>query len=101
MIDAYVDLSLNKKVTFIHTLESIGMNELIISNHPDLKPSPTRTPGTKTIDGVFGTPALDVERGRYAPFIELLDHWLSWVDFQWESALDLFQIIQRHAAQRL
>ena len=42
MIDANVDLATNKKGTFRHILESIGLNELLLNKHPHLKPPATR-----------------------------------------------------------
>ena len=47
----------------------IGLQELILAQHPNLKPPPTRKPGSHTIDGIFGKPALDVVRGQYTPFV--------------------------------
>ena len=74
IIDANVDLTNNKKDTFRYNLESLGLNELIMSKHPNLTLPSTRTPGTKTIDGIFGTPALDVVWSGYAPFVGYSDH---------------------------
>ena len=80
MLDANVDLETNKD-GFKERLEEIGLKELIMSKHPHLTP-PTRTQGTKIIDGIFGTPALDVERAGYSPFCGFTDHRLSWVDIR-------------------
>ena len=72
-----------------------------MSKHPLLKPSPTRTPGSRTIDDVFGTPTLDVERAGYCPFYGFNDHRLSWLNIRWESALGLYQVIEHPLACRL
>jgi len=101
MIDANVQLVDTEEGSFRHKLEDIGLKELIMSKHPHLKAPPTRTPGTKTIDGIFGTPALDVERAGYGPFVGYTDHRLSWIDISWESTFGLFQKIQRPLARRL
>ena len=100
MLDANVDLATNEE-GFKEKMEDIGLKELILSQHPDLTPPPTRIPGKKTIDGIFGTPALDVERAGYAPFCGYTDHRLSWVDIRWDSAFGQFQKIQRPIARRL
>ena len=101
MIDANVQLVGKEQGSFRYKLEDIGLTELIMSKHPHLTPPPTRTPETKTIDGIFGTPALDVERAGYGPFVGYTDHRLSWVDIRWESTFGLFQKIQRPLARRL
>ena len=61
MLDSNVDLATNED-GFKERLKEIGLKELIMSKYPHLTPPPTRTPGTKTIYGTFGTPALDIER---------------------------------------
>ena len=60
-----------------------------------------RNPGTKTIDGIFGTPVLDIEKGGYAQFTGFSDRRLAGIDIRWESALGLYQTIQRPVARRL
>ena len=70
-----------------------------MSKHPRLKPPPTRTPGSRTIDSIFGTPALDVERAGYGPFYGFTGHRLPWLDIRWESAIGLYQVIQRPLAR--
>ena len=81
-INANVDISTDKKGTFRHTLKSIGLNELILSRHPNLYPPPTCNPGTKTIDGISGTPAINIEKGEYAQFTGFSDHYLVWIDIR-------------------
>ena len=76
-------------------MEDIGINELIINQHPRLQPPPTRFPVTKTIDELFGTPELDVVQGGYAPFLGYSDLRLAWIDTNWEIALGFFQKIQQ------
>ena len=100
ILDENVDLTTNED-GFKERLEEIGSKELIISKHLHLTPPSTRTPGTKTIDGIFGTPALDVEWTGYSPFCGFTDHRLSWVDIRWESAFGLFQKIQGPLARHL
>ena len=46
MLDANVDLVTNED-GFKGKLEDIGLKELIMSQHPDLTPPPTRIPGKK------------------------------------------------------
>ena len=91
MLDANIDLVQNGEGTFRGKLEEIGLKELIMSKHPHLKSPPTRNPGTKTMDGIFDTPALDVERAGYSPFVGYAYHGLSWIDIWWDSAFGLFQ----------
>ena len=86
---------------FRHTMEMIGLKELILTQHPNLKPPPTRQPDSHTIDEIFGRSALDVVRGGYTPFVGYTDHILSRVDARWDSALGSFQKIQRLLARRL
>ena len=62
-------------------MEKIGLNELILSQHTNLTPPTTRTPGAYTLDGIFDTPALDIIKGGYAPFL-FTNHRLSLVDIQ-------------------
>ena len=81
MLDVNVDLATNED-SFKERLEEIGLKKLIMSKHPHLTPPPTRTPCTKTIDGIFGTPALDVEWAGYSPFCGFTDHRSSWVDIR-------------------
>ena len=57
MLYANVDLVESKEGSFRYKLEEIGLKELSIFKHPLLKSPPICTPGTKTIDGIFGTPA--------------------------------------------
>ena len=71
MVNANEDLLSSNKESFRSKLEAIGMNELIIN----------QLPGTKTIDGIIGTSALEVAWGRYAPFMEYSDYSLTWIDF--------------------
>ena len=101
MIDSNVDLANTKKGTFRHTLEDIGMHELLLSQHPTLKPPATRFPGRLPIDGIFGTPALEINQGGYSQFTGISDHRFAWVDIKWKSALGTYQLIQRPIARRL
>ena len=73
MLDVNVDLATNED-GFKERLEEIGLKELIMSKYPHLKPPPTRTPGTKKIDGTFVTPTLDIERDGYSLFYGFTDH---------------------------
>ena len=59
MTDSNVDLAKNKKITFRHILELLGLNELLLSKHPNIKAPATRYPGKLTIDRIFGIPALE------------------------------------------
>ena len=101
MIDSNVDLANIKKGIFRHTLEDIGMHELLLSQHPTLKPPATRYSGRLPIDGIFGTPALEISQGGYSQFMGISDHGLEWVDIKWKSALGIYQLIQRPIARRL
>ena len=67
---------------------------MILSQHPRIQTPPTRSLVKK--DSIFGTPAFDVIWGGYDPFIGYIDHWLSWIDINWESGLGIFQKI-RHS----
>ena len=91
MIDANVALQKNNKGSFRRRMEEIGMNELILSQHPHLKPPATRSPGTNTIDSIFGTGSLIVKKAGYGPHLGFTDHRLAWVDIDWDSALGIFQ----------
>jgi len=53
MIDSSLDLANNNKGTFRHKLEEIGMHELLLNQHSNLKPPATRFPGRLTIDGIL------------------------------------------------
>ena len=77
------------------------MNELILSHHPHLQPPATRSPGKNTIDSIFGTGSLIVKKAGYGPHLGFTDHRLAWVDIDWDSALGIFQKIQRPIARRL
>ena len=66
MIDSNVDLATNKKGIFRHMLESLGLNELLLSKHPNIKPTAIRYPGKLTIDRIFGAPVLKVVRRGYS-----------------------------------
>ena len=101
MIDSNENLVNNKYGSFRYTMESIGLNELILSQDPRLTPPPTRTPRTHKIDGIFGTPALAVPKCGYDTFVGFTDHCLSWVVIYWDSALGIFQKIQRTVARYL
>ena len=94
MIDSNVDLATNKKDTFRHMLESLGLNELLLSKNLNIEPPDTRYPGKLTIDGIFGTPVLEVVRGVYFKMTEISDHRLVLVDIKWESVLGTYQMIQ-------
>ena len=100
-IDANEALQKNTKGSFRRRMEDIGMNELILNHHPHLKPPSTRSPGTNTIDSIFGTGSLIVRKACYGPFVGYSDHRLAWVDIDWHSALGIFQKIQRPIARRL
>ena len=63
MIDSNLDLANSKKGIFRHKLEEIEMHELLLNQHPNLKPPATRFPCRLTIDDIFGTPALEVSQG--------------------------------------
>ena len=54
MLDANVDLATNED-GFKERLEDIILKELIMSQHPDLTPPPTRTPGKKTRRNIWHT----------------------------------------------
>ena len=71
---------------------------VVISN---LKPPPTRSPGTNTIDSIFGTGSLVVNKASYRPFVDYTDHKLAWVDINWDSALGIFQNIKRLISRQL
>ena len=50
------------------------LNELILSHHPHLQPSVSRFPGSKTIDGIFGTLTLDLIQAGYALVVRFTNH---------------------------
>ena len=52
-------------------------------------------------DSIFGTSSIEVSCAGYGTFVGYFDHCLSWVDINWESALGIFQKIQRPLACRL
>ena len=101
ILDDNVDLVESEEGSFRYKPEEIGLEELIMFKHPLLKPPPIRTPGTKTTDEIFGTPALDVERAGYAPFVGYTDHRLACIDIRWESTFELLQKIQKPLARKL
>ena len=76
ILDINEGLPTNKKDSFRHIVELIGLKTLIFSKRPRLQPLPTSLPGIKTIDGIFGTSTLDIINGGYAPFVGFSNHWL-------------------------
>ena len=82
-------------------MEEIGLNEMILSHHSNLKPPPTRSPGTNTIDSISGIGSLVVNKASYGPFVDYTDYRLAWVDIHWDSALGIFQKVQRPIARQL
>jgi len=89
LVDDNERLTKIKEGSFRHTMDMIGLHELILTQHPRLKPHPTRYPGAHTINGIFVAPALDVVHVRHAPFVGYTDHRLSWVNIRWDSALGI------------
>ena len=71
MIDTNEHLTTVKRGSFCYKIEVAGLNELILSQHLRSKPPPTRTPGSQKIDSIFGSSALDMINGGYAPFLGL------------------------------
>lgn len=59
ILNVNADLATNED-GFGCKLKTIGLKELILSKPHHLKPPPIRIPGTKTIDGIFGTAVLEV-----------------------------------------
>ena len=82
MIDADEIVTSTKSGSFCHKIEEASLNELILSQHLWVKSLPIRIPGTQTIDGIFGTPELNVINGGHAPFFGFTDYRLSWLDIQ-------------------
>lgn len=101
MTDSNVNLVVNKKGTFRHRLESISLHELLLYKHHHIESPATLFPGEMTIDGIFGTPALEVVREGYSKLMRISDHMLAWVGIQWESALVTYQMRQRPVARRI
>ena len=58
-------------------------------------------PGTNTIDSFFGTESLVVNKVDHGPFVGYMDHTLVWVDINRDSALGIFQKVQRPIARQL
>ena len=71
MSDTNENLATAKRGSFCYKIEEAGFNELILAQHPRLKPPLTRTPGSQTIDGIFGSLALDTINGGYDIFLGL------------------------------
>ena len=78
MIDANEGLHKNIPGIFRWRMEGVGINELILNQHPSLQSPPTRHPGTRMIYSIFGTWYLEVLRGGYAPFVGYTYHMLAW-----------------------
>ena len=71
MIDGNTNSATAKNGSFCYNIEEVGLNELILAQHPRLKPPTIKIPGSQTIDNVFGSPTLYVINGGYAPFLGL------------------------------
>ena len=91
MINESKNFTKSRTGSFWHTMEALELNELILTQHSSLPSPPTRTPGSHTINIIFGTPAIDILKGWHFPFLGFSDHWISLVDIQWDSTLGLFQ----------
>ena len=62
-------------------LKSIGLEECITTRHNDLPPIATCNRGTKTIDGIFVSNTIIIQKGGYCPFnIFPSDHRALWID---------------------
>ena len=66
-------------------MKASGLQELILSHHTQFKTPPTRHPVSRTINGIFGTSALDIIQTGYSPFVGFTDHQLSWIDIRWDA----------------
>ena len=79
-IDARKNFKEVKKGDFRRIIAAIGLHERIFSQHPNLQPPSTRSPGKNIIDGIFGNLVLDRIRGGYGTFVGFSDYRLSWVE---------------------
>jgi hypothetical protein len=62
-------------------IKSIGLNECIIERHTDLPPIATCNRGNKTIDGIFTSNTIMIQKGGYCPFNTFpSDHRALWID---------------------
>ena len=73
---------INAKGSFRRKMKGIGLNELILSHHSNLKPPPKRSPGKNTLDSIFGTGSLVVNTAIYGPFVGYTDHRLVWLNIK-------------------
>ena len=80
MIDENEALQKNTLDNFCRKTEDIGRKGLILNHHSSLKIPTTRSPGTNTIDVIFGTESLVVNKAGYRPIFGFTDQIIAWVD---------------------